>query len=74
MKKFLIIGMLALISGSSINATTKTNTTKVLRKNTVASCQNEAIGMGNEMVLCGMSREKAVRHALNYYLDCVNSI
>ena len=72
MKKFLIIGLLAIAGGTSINATTIT--TKAVRKNTRASCQNEAISMGNEMVNCGMDREWAVRHALNYYLDCVNSI
>jgi len=71
MKKLFIIGALLLTGGASINASTPQKET---RKNTMSSCQNEAISMGNQMVGCGMSQQVAVKHAFNYYLDCVNSI
>lgn len=71
MKKLFIIGTLLLVGSTSMNASTPK--LKML-KNSIASCQNEAISMGNEMVGCGMSQQVAIKHAFNYYLDCVNSI
>ena len=71
MKKLFIIGALLLAGGTSINASTTKQDT---RRNSISSCQNEAISMGNQMVGCGMSQQVAIKHAFNYYLDCVNSI
>jgi len=71
MKKLFIIGTLLFVGSTSMNASTPK--LKML-KNSISSCQNEAISMGNEMVGCGMSQQVAIKHAFNYYLDCVNSI